>query len=353
MRPGQRHLRGDRTGAAAGISARWSRRRRGPVRPAAQPGQPCCPVNRCTGGCCVRAGITDGGSCVAEGATCSAEGGVCRGGACGACGGAGQPCCAGACTSARRPAGSSPVTESGACRAETAESPAAPTPCRSACSPRRRRPAWPATSPAAAASARRSDDGDRSPSPTPRRPAAVPARRPSGGWRVAWRSRWGWPAAGADRIPAIGSSRRGWRGSWITGRRGWRSRWPSRSATALRRRWTWGRCVSVPRGPGVGATAVAKRPLDLVATRCCSWIRARARAKTRRCGRPCGRWPRGGRRASGWLCFAGAAEATQVVPFLADRAALEERLAGGLAPSASPIAPAADAMAVAGAALSG
>ena len=58
--------------------------------------------------------------------------------------------------------------------------------------------------------------------------------------------------------------------------------------------------------------------------------------------------------------FRWAAETTQVVPFLADRAVLEERLAAGLAPRAAatpttsePIAPAAEAIAVAGAALSG
>jgi hypothetical protein len=66
--------------------------------PCGQPGQPCCPGNRCGSGCCVRSGIADGGSCVAEGAACGPGGASCRGGTCGACGGAGQPCCAGACT---------------------------------------------------------------------------------------------------------------------------------------------------------------------------------------------------------------------------------------------------------------
>jgi hypothetical protein len=112
-----------------------------------------------------------------------------------------------------------------------------------------------------------------------------------------------------------------------------------------------GRCVAVT-GPGVGATAVVKRPLDLAYTLLLvdpgtsaaenEAVQAAVRALS-------ARRPAGERLA----VFRWAAETTQVVPFLADRAALEERLAVGLALATEPIAPAAEAIAVAGAALSG
>jgi hypothetical protein len=63
-----------------------------------EPGQPCCPINRCANnGCCVRRSPGDGGTCVAPGAACPGAG-ACEAGGCGTCGKPGQPCCGGGCT---------------------------------------------------------------------------------------------------------------------------------------------------------------------------------------------------------------------------------------------------------------
>jgi hypothetical protein len=67
--------------------------------PCGQPGQICCALNRCGGGCCSRSGPGDPGLCIAEGQDCS-NGAVCVTGACGTCGRSGQRCCESTCTAA-------------------------------------------------------------------------------------------------------------------------------------------------------------------------------------------------------------------------------------------------------------
>ncbi len=112
-----------------------------------------------------------------------------------------------------------------------------------------------------------------------------------------------------------------------------------------------GRCLAVS-GPAVGATAVARRPREIAFTlllvdpgaSAAENARARAAVRAVLAQRPADervaiyRW---------------GAETTQVAPFLADRPVLAERLTEGLAPAGGSIAPPAEALAVAGAALAG
>ena len=112
-----------------------------------------------------------------------------------------------------------------------------------------------------------------------------------------------------------------------------------------------GRCLSVS-GSALASTAVAKRPAEVAFTLLLvdpgqspaenELARAAARAVL-------ARRPAGERLA----IYRWGSETTQVAPFLSDRPALEERMDQGLSPAAAPIAPAADALAVAGAALAG
>jgi hypothetical protein len=112
-----------------------------------------------------------------------------------------------------------------------------------------------------------------------------------------------------------------------------------------------GRCLSVS-GPAVGSTAVAKRQAEVSFTlllvdpgqSASENQLARAAARTVLAQRPPG---------ERLAIYRWGPETTQVAPFLSERPALEERMEMGLSPAAAPIAPGANALAVAGAALAG
>jgi hypothetical protein len=111
------------------------------------------------------------------------------------------------------------------------------------------------------------------------------------------------------------------------------------------------RCLSVS-GPAVTSTAVARRPAEVSFTLLLvdpgqspgENQLARAAARAVLAQRPAG---------ERLAVYRWGPETTQVAPFLSERPALEERMEVGLSPAAAPIAPAAEALALAGAALAG